>query len=525
MIQQVVLFRALSLALILAACEGQTFTRLSPPLLLVNTDELQFGQIPVGFEVSKSLTLANKGDTPLEVRSLRIENAAVFFVPSTALTIAPGLDATISVQFEPVAAAPYQGKLVIESSAQNSPTHEVQLMGEGVPVKSCGDCNTPPRPMCLTEHHRVTYSETGTCVNDRCEYTANSEPCARGCDSATRACVGAPPDDAGVRDAVVGVDARSDASIGDATADAGPTDLGVTDSGLPGPNAVFDSPGEHAYTVPPGVTELRVRAWGGGGQGGNQDGATGGGGGFVGARVVVTPGESLDVWVAEGGGLLATSLGNGGGATYLRRGATELIVAAGGGGGGSDGNSGNSMAGGQGGAGGGLEGEAGANGIGAIATYCTGVTGGTAGTQSAGGLGGTSSGTAANQCPGQPGARNIGGRATGVNGSCDANPGAHEWHMGGGQANGGGGGGGAGYFGGGGAGFIWTYCGGGGGGGSSYAAPTLLEVTHLAGHLTSPGNASEASGAAYGGQRCQGRAQSATCLDPNGGNGRLEIRY
>ncbi len=513
--------------------------RLSPPIILLNADSLDFGEVPVGLFAEKHVTIANGGDQPLELRALSTLDAAAFASFDPLEPIAAGSQKVLTVRFSPSAAAPYEGKLVIESSASNAPTSEVTLKGVGVPATSCGDCNTPPEPRCLTDSHRLVYSATGTCVEDRCQYTASSEVCADGCDAMAGACVGVTAADAGFPDATFPDATFQDATFQDATfqdaevsRDAGTPDASVqdaeleVDSGLPGPRLTHDVPGEYAFVVPPGISSLHVRAWGGGGQGGNQDGATGGGGGFVEADVQVTPGETLDIWVAEGGGYgQPSSLGNGGGATYVRRGSTDLLIAGGGGGGGSDGNSGNSMSGGAGGAGGGLSGEDGTDGRGAIATFCTGVTRGTGGTPSAGGAGGTSAGTAASRCSGQPGAQNAGGRATGVNGTCDTHPGAQTWHMGGGQSNGGGGGGGSGYFGGGGSGFIWTYCGAGGGGGSSYADPALNGVTHVGGHLEAAGLETQASGAGHGGQRCLGRLGEPGCLDPNGGNGRVELRF
>lgn len=218
------------------------------------------------------------------------------------------------------------------------------------------------------------------------------------------------------------------------------------------------------------------------------------------------------------------SLGNGGGASYVRRGTQDLVVAGGGGGGGSDGNSGNSMAGGAGGAGG-PSGESGQDGLGTIGAYCTLVTGGAGATATGPGAGGIAQGTGPTRCDGQPGDRDIGGRATGSNGTCQTTPGAQAWRAGGGQANGGGGGGGAGYFGGGGAGFIWTYCGAGGGGGASYTDPAVTAVVHEGGARWQQGRATESSGAGRGGERCRGGIGVPPCTCNSGAPGRVELYY
>jgi len=105
------------------------------------------------------------------------------------------------------------------------------------------------------------------------------------------------------------------------------------------------NPGGDTYLVPQGVTSITVKMWG---AGGNSVLADGGGGGYVSGIVAVTPGETLDFDVGEGGippnvrwgghgggghGGDTSNYGAGvGGASWLRRGATILMVAAGGGG-------------------------------------------------------------------------------------------------------------------------------------------------------------------------------------------------
>jgi hypothetical protein len=234
--------------------------------------------------------------------------------------------------------------------------------------------------------------------------------------------------------------------------------------------------------------------------------------------VAVTPGESLEVQVAEGG----VAPGNGAGASSVLRGVDDLVVAAGGGGAGSDGCTGcTANASGRGGAGGGVTGQHGADFGATIGAFCTSATGGAGGTATAGGVGGTSAGNASSpKCTGQQGAAHVGGRATGVNNACDTTAGASAWHQGGGQGNGGGGGGGAGRFGGGGAGFIWTYCAGGGGGGSSFATPSATQVTMLDGVDQLQGNVAESAGAGAGGNRFVNASSGA-----DGHAGRVVLTY
>ncbi|MFN3692835.1 MAG: DUF2341 domain-containing protein [Candidatus Paceibacteria bacterium] len=106
---------------------------------------------------------------------------------------------------------------------------------------------------------------------------------------------------------------------------------------------VYSTAGTSTFTVPPGVTNVTVKAWGaGGGAGGGGTqyaGATGGGGGFVGGTLTTIPGENLTIHVGGGGGGGVTGAppggGGGGGATSVMRASTPLFVAGAGGGGGS----------------------------------------------------------------------------------------------------------------------------------------------------------------------------------------------
>lgn len=70
----------------------------------------------------------------------------------------------------------------------------------------------------------------------------------------------------------------------------------------------YTTPGTYTFTVPAGVTSLRISVWGGGGAGGgahSQNGAKAGGGGeggsFVRGVYTVTPGTSYTVVVGAGG--------------------------------------------------------------------------------------------------------------------------------------------------------------------------------------------------------------------------------
>ena len=218
----------------------------------------------------------------------------------------------------------------------------------------------------------------------------------------------------------------------------------------------FDIPGHSTWTVPAGVTSIEVELWGAAGSGAMLGG--GGAGAYVDDVLVVTPGETLDIYIGGAGGIRtnvdgATPAGGyngggaggttgvngsgagGGGATDIRIGGTALTdrVVVAGGGGGSGGTRGGDA---------GLDGSDGTSGVVLL--------GGGGGTQESGGVGADGFGPGASGGSGADGALGVGGAGQ-THASCRYT----------------GAGGGGGYYGGGGGGCEWNSSGSGGGGGSS----------------------------------------------------------
>lgn len=152
--------------------------------------------------------------------------------------------------------------------------------------------------------------------------------------------------------------------------------------GTAGGGAVYTSAGTYNYTVPSGVTSLRISLWGAGGGGGGGDsqvvgvyrgeaaGGGGGGGEFHAEEIDVTPGDVLTItvgaggaggrshcWTVSGGSCNRPPLTNGedgedGGDTFVQDGATTLLEVSGGSGGGGGVHDSGGAVGGSGGAGG-----------------------------------------------------------------------------------------------------------------------------------------------------------------------------
>lgn len=289
------------------------------------------------------------------------------------------------------------------------------------------------------------------------------------------------------------------------------TSLGGKDVTITGTNFddgvvtnIFEYTGsDQTYTVPEGVTSIRVKMWGAGGGGGHYGGWTygypGGGGGYTEADITVTPGQKLFVVVGQGGsngsvGVQSYSYGGGGpncggtdcryggqggGRSAIKIGTEDILTAGGGGGGGATSGNINDE---SGGGGGGTTGQTGIS-------PSNNAYAGKGGTQSAGGAAGSGSNIGASA-----GQKYIGGRPN--------TPYSY------------GGAGGGGYFGGGGGAYTSPYMGGGGGGSSFISGPGVSNGITIAANGSQQAKAADVfnNGAGQGGNPSL-----------NGSNGRVII--
>ncbi|GAA5062180.1 hypothetical protein [Streptomyces similanensis] len=219
------------------------------------------------------------------------------------------------------------------------------------------------------------------------------------------------------------------------------------------------------FTVPPGVTRINARCWGGGGAGAGR----GGGGGFATGDIAVEPGETLRVVVDLGG---SPDGGGGMSGLYSQRLGQPLLIAGGGGGSGSP----RTPAGGHGG------GTSGSNGQ----TRSVGGLAGTAARGASGSTGGAGSSITGYHGGGGGSTGQKGGPAIGLIGHHGGQVPIPGMGGGGGACYGGMTGGGAGYAGGGGGADCGTtkaaWYAGGGGGSSFVAGPGVTDGSTLAGN-------------------------------------------
>ncbi len=122
--------------------------------LVATPPALDFGRVAVGAQLAKSLSIANQGAAPIELRSAGVaENdpgggplqfSAAAFAPAT---LAPGQSVTLSIAFAPLSGGLHYGTLTLTTDATTSPTATVSLSGEGVvepnPPDAGADAGTP----------------------------------------------------------------------------------------------------------------------------------------------------------------------------------------------------------------------------------------------------------------------------------------------------------------------------------------------------------------------------------------------
>lgn len=205
---------------------------------------------------------------------------------------------------------------------------------------------------------------------------------------------------------------------------------------------------DETYTVPASVIRLRVHTWGGGGQGGQYGGGAAGAGGYTVAEIAVTPGDTLELQVGQGGQWTGfstqnpggwpdggdgsygdTSGGGGGGSTRVFNSLNDLLMIAG--------------------AGAGAAGYIGTGGVGGGSTGGNASSGGaTGGSQSAGGTsgGGGDPGTGPVTYASRTTQRGGNGGPTGSTGTDGGGGGGGYYGGAGGGGDGKAGGGGSGFF-------------------------------------------------------------------------------
>jgi len=114
---------------------GYLFIRTVPSgaATLVAQSSIDFGNVIVGQNELRQLTVSNGGTQPLHITATSIAPAVFALISGGGpQTISSGGSVTMTLRFPPSAAGSASGALVIASNAVNAPAHNVSLSGSGV---------------------------------------------------------------------------------------------------------------------------------------------------------------------------------------------------------------------------------------------------------------------------------------------------------------------------------------------------------------------------------------------------------
>ena len=123
-----------------AACEGDAFTRLSPPLISVNADRVDFGTIELGSAAVRRMVITNTGQQNLDVKNVRVLDGP-FTVDPKSFVLGPSADNQLDVVFAPQVVGSFASSLLVVSNAENNPAVLVELHGTAVTRCSHAKCD------------------------------------------------------------------------------------------------------------------------------------------------------------------------------------------------------------------------------------------------------------------------------------------------------------------------------------------------------------------------------------------------
>ena len=176
-------------------CESEAFVVRNPPLLVVGTDVLDFGLLPLEYTATRKIQLVNAGDQKLVFEDMTITgDTDVFSIGPNAGEINYGESIELLVSFTAKEEKAYEAILVLTSNSRNKTEAEILLKGEGFEEIICGTCDQIPEDVCADENTLLVYTEEGECVEGVCRYVPTEVDCPYGCEDAR--CLPAPDEDA-----------------------------------------------------------------------------------------------------------------------------------------------------------------------------------------------------------------------------------------------------------------------------------------------------------------------------------------
>jgi MYXO-CTERM domain-containing protein len=116
------------------------------PDLALSVQEIDFGEVPVGFNKTMKYQMWNAGEA-LVAATMSTSDALNFPLLDDKTTVDPGTTFDASVQFIPQKGGPFVGQIVVASNDPNSPAQIIKLKGTGKAM----DMPPPPPPPTMDE--------------------------------------------------------------------------------------------------------------------------------------------------------------------------------------------------------------------------------------------------------------------------------------------------------------------------------------------------------------------------------------
>ena len=164
--------------------------------LLASETQIDFGEVPVGFDVTRVFSVTKDGERTLKVDGFAVTpDGAPFAVEGGVVTLTRDAKQDYIVHFRPTEIQAYEGELEILHDGDNDAPVTITLKGIGVSDRVCTDCGGKA-PECLDNDVQIEYQSIGGCEEDQCLYQAVQVHCECGCEAETGMCASC--EDAGV---------------------------------------------------------------------------------------------------------------------------------------------------------------------------------------------------------------------------------------------------------------------------------------------------------------------------------------
>ncbi len=131
--------------------------------LSISPTSMSFGYVAVGTKVVQAITLKSTGTAPVEIKyaSVSVPGFTLLYTPFP-ITLQPGQQATLRVQFDPAVVGVAKGQVTISSTSSTNPRASVDVWGKG-----------RPKPAALSSLVCGSASETGA-GTDACTVTLSA---------------------------------------------------------------------------------------------------------------------------------------------------------------------------------------------------------------------------------------------------------------------------------------------------------------------------------------------------------------